>query len=99
MFLRVVIPIGVFSVLAGGVAFFTRSTAVDPGHPPAFNPAAPPSGKDAPASAKQPLDQNAIPEETSDGEPVDPEPRPLRPEDVLEFEVGPDGGLRPRGPV
>jgi hypothetical protein len=112
---RIIIPLALLALLTGAIVFFTRSNTADPAPFPPLLPANPSTaehseeqapgpaiGPDATPEAPADIAPTAIPEEAREASPEDSDesmPRPLRPEDVLEFEEGPDGSLRPRGPI
>jgi hypothetical protein len=99
---HLIIIVAIATAVAGGLGVFTKTGRSTPQQTPAKAAEAPEAGNAAvPESPPLPLPEGAVgePAELPADEQDDASPRPLRPEDVLEFEQLPDGSQRPRGPI
>lgn len=87
------------AVLAGGIRLFRTDPPSSPDAALPIESASPAPEAPTPERGKRFEGEAAAPAKPVAPEPEEPETPPLRPEDVLEFREGPDGSLRPIGPV
>jgi hypothetical protein len=93
---RMLIILGLLAALAVGIKLFTGAAAPQAAPALSAGPAASDHAAAPHGATGGSVAEPAIPANSAQPEPTEPLEPPLKPEDVLEFDVAPDGSLRPR---